>query len=73
MHPNIEMMFSVAQRLETLCEDAVFVGGATVPLFLTAPNAPSPRPTRDVDIIVEIATRAASYRFSDQLRKRGFR
>lgn len=73
MHPNIQMLSAVAQRLGTLCEDAVFVGGATVPLFLTAPSAPSPRPTKDVDIIVEIATRAAYYRFSDQLRERDFR
>lgn len=73
MHPNIEMLSAVAQRLDALCEQAVFVGGATVPLYLTAANAPSARPTKDVDIIVEIATRVEYYRFADQLRERGFR
>jgi predicted nucleotidyltransferase len=73
MHANIEMLATVARRLGTLKEDCVFVGGATVPLFVTDPAAPSPRPTKDVDVIVELATRAAYYRFADKLRERGFR
>lgn len=55
-HPNILMLTEVAQALGALCEQVVFVGGATVPLFLTDPAAPTPRSTQDVDVIAEIAT-----------------
>jgi predicted nucleotidyltransferase len=67
------MLSIVAQRLGALREQCVFVGGATVPLYLTALHASSPRPTKDVDIVVEIATRVEYYRFADQLRELGFR
>jgi len=73
MHPNLQMLSTVAQRLGALREQCVFVGGATVPLYLTALHASSARPTKDVDIVVEIATRVEYYRFADQLRKLGFR
>lgn len=72
MHPNIAMIERVAQRLGMLLEECVFVGGATVPLFLTDPLAPPPRSTRDVDIIVEITTRHAYYHFSEKLKSQGF-
>lgn len=67
------MIENVARRLGALCNDCVFVGGATVPLFLTDATAPAPRPTKDVDVIVELATRAAYYSFADKLRVLGFR
>jgi hypothetical protein len=72
IHPNIVMLSGIARALGTLCDRVVFVGGATVPLFLTDPAAPSPRSTRDVDVIAQIATRSAYYQFSDELRRRGF-
>jgi hypothetical protein len=68
----MEMLVLVAQRLGTLRERVVFLGGATVSLFLTDASAPPVRSTRDVDVIVEIATRAAYYRFAGELRERGF-
>jgi len=34
------------------------VGGATVTLWITDPTAPPRRPTKDVDVIVEVAARA---------------
>lgn len=73
MHPNTAMLENVAQRLGALCNACVFVGGATVPLFLTDAMAPVPRATKDVDIIVELTTRAAYYSFADKLRVLGFR
>jgi predicted nucleotidyltransferase len=73
MHPNVQMLSTVARQLGALCEQCIFVGGATVPLYLTALHASSARPTKDVDIIVEIATRVEYYRFADQLRELGFR
>jgi len=44
----------VAERLAELNGRMVFLGGATLGLLITEPGAPAPRPTRDVDLIVEI-------------------
>lgn len=77
MHTNQHMLqhmlMTVARRLGDLREQVVFVGGATVPLLLSDPSAPPVRSTNDVDVIVEIATRAAYYRLSELLRERGFK
>lgn len=51
----------------------MFVGGATVTLWITDPGAPPPRPTKDVDVIVEVATRADYRAFEERLRGAGFR
>ncbi len=72
MHPNLAMIAAVARRLGVLCDQCVFVGGATVPLFLTDPSAPSPRPTKDVDVIVELASRVRYHAFGEKLRAVGF-
>jgi hypothetical protein len=44
----------VAERLGELSEEMVFVGGATLGLLITEPGAPPPRPTMDVDLVVEM-------------------
>jgi predicted nucleotidyltransferase len=51
----------------------VFVGGATVTLWITDPGAPPVRVSADVDVIVEVASRRAYYRFEERLRNAGFR
>ena len=51
----------------------VYVGGSVVELLLTDPAAPHPRPTRDVDVVVEAATRVAFYAIEESMRERGFR
>jgi predicted nucleotidyltransferase len=53
-------------------DEVVFVGGATITLWITDPAAPPPRPTKDVDVIVEVATRADYYAFEERLRAAGF-
>jgi hypothetical protein len=50
----------------------VFLGGATVELYATSSAAPAPRPTLDVDCIVEIASIAQWRDIEDALRRRGF-
>jgi hypothetical protein len=60
-----------ADLLGPLLEEVVFVGGATVHLWLTEPGAPPARATEDVDVICEVATRTAYYRPGDRLRERG--
>ena len=56
-----------AQQLEVAAEllgpmlgDVVFVGGATIYLWLTDPGAPPARATEDVDVICEVATRPST-------------
>lgn len=60
-----------AELLGPLLDEVVFVGGATVHLWLTEPGAPPARATEDVDVICEVASRAEYYRLGDKLRGRG--
>lgn len=69
---SIELLELAASALDELCEEVVFVGGATVELWITDPAAPDVRPTDDVDVIVEVATKTGFYAFEDKLRARGF-
>lgn len=45
--------------LGALVEEVVFVGGATIALWITDPAAPPVRVTQDVDVIVEVTSRRA--------------
>lgn len=51
----------------------VFLGGCATGLLITDKAAPPLRVTKDVDTIVEASTLAAYQRFSEKLRKQGFR
>jgi hypothetical protein len=66
------MLGVVAQGLKGLKEKVVFVGGATVDLFITDTAAPATRATYDVDCVVEIAKRAQYHALEDELRSLGF-
>jgi len=70
---TIDMLESAAAALGPLVDgDVVFVGGATIALWTTDQAASDFRPTNDVDVIVEVASRSEYYRFEDRLRERGF-
>ena len=69
---NVVMVRLVAERLGQACDSVVFMGGAVVDLLITDPAAAPVRPTRDVDLIVEVATLHDYYEFSNLLRSRGF-
>ncbi len=62
-----------AAVLGPLLDEVVFVGGATVHLWITDPGAPPVRATDDVDVICEVTSRTAYYRLGDRLRDRGLR
>jgi hypothetical protein len=69
---SIDLLELAAAALDDLLPEVVFVGGASVELWITDPAAPPVRPTKDVDVVVEVATRAVFYAFEAKLRKRGF-
>jgi hypothetical protein len=71
-NPNMEMLQVAVDRLGPLVDDLVFLGGCATGLLLTDPAAPPIRITRDVDVLVEVATLASYHNFNENLRKRGF-
>lgn len=56
---NIELINTVAKRLGPLLDRVVFLGGAATGLLITDTAAPDVRPTLDVDVVVEISSRAS--------------
>lgn len=66
------MLESAADALEEILDEVVFVGGATVELWITDEAAPEFRPTEDVDVIVEITRQGAYYELEERLRALGF-
>lgn len=70
---NIQMITTVARRLGSLREKVVFVGGCATGLFITDPAMPEVRVTKDVDVIIDIATRMEYSRLETDLRSKGFR
>lgn len=70
---NLEMLALAARGLGPLQDEVVFVGGATIELYLAGQPALKIRATDDVDCVVEVATRADYYKLEEKLRARGFR
>jgi hypothetical protein len=48
------------------------VGGSVLEFYVDDPAQLKPRPTDDVDIVIELFTRAAYDKFEEELRKKGF-
>jgi hypothetical protein len=69
---NIELLERAAVALGELVDEVMFVGGATIELWLSDPGAIDIRPTLDVDVVVEVASRLAFHNFEAELRRRGF-
>jgi Nucleotidyl transferase AbiEii toxin, Type IV TA system len=70
---SFELLERAAQALEPVLSDVVFLGGASIVLWITDPAAPPPRPTKDVDVVVEVTSRTAFHKFEDRLRSLGFK
>src|SRR3990167_8160102 len=68
-----EPLIVVARKLAHLRSRVVFVGGMVRGLLITDPAAGAPRATKDVDLIVGIASRLEFHRLCDELRRLGFR
>lgn len=70
---SIAMVERAAQELDPFLDEVAFVGGATIALWITDQGAPEPRVTKDVDLVVEVASRTAWHRFEERLRAHGLR
>jgi predicted nucleotidyltransferase len=69
---NTEMIKTIAKGLSDKLNEVVFVGGALLEFYVDDPAINKPRVTDDVDIVIEIATRAHYDIFEENLRKKGF-
>lgn len=63
---NLKVIEKVAIALEELNKDVVYVGGAIVSLYVTDEGAEQARPTKDIDISVQVS----SYGQMDKLREK---
>jgi len=72
--PNItkDMIAFIAKQIEGLGETFVFTGGAITYLLITDMAYPQPRPTTDVDVIVNSRNRQSYYQLEQKLRELGF-
>ena len=66
------MIQQVAERLGPLRPKVVFLGGSATGFHITDKAEPEIRTTKDVDIIVEVASRADYHRLEKTLRELGF-
>lgn len=62
-----EMLIQAARALGDLSSRVVFTGGATIAEYLDLPPLEAPRPTIDVDVVVELATRREYNEFMGEL------
>ena len=69
---NNEATKKVAQALGELNEKVVYVGGAMVSLYIDDPTADDVRPTKDIDITLEIASVGELEELRENLNKKGF-
>lgn len=63
---------TIAKALAELNERAVFVGGAVVSLYIDDPSAEDVRPTKDIDISLEIASVGELEAIRENLNAKGF-
>ena len=69
---NKEIIKKVALALGELNKDVIYVGGATVSLYIYDPAADDVRPTKDIDISLQIFSIPQLEELREQLVDRGF-
>lgn len=69
---NLGVIRKVANALGELNDKVVYVGGAVVSLYINDPAADDVRPTKDVDISLEILTLSELEQLRQELITRGF-
>ena len=69
---NLKVISKVAKALEELNDRVVYVGGAIVSLYINDPAAEDIRPTKDIDISLEILTLGELEKLRIQLTEKKF-
>ena len=69
---SVKMLEEAAGALGQMTDEVVFLGAATLPLWISDPGSPPLRVTADVDVVVEVTTLIAYNRFEQRLRDAGF-
>lgn len=70
---NNAIIERVANALGELNEKVIYVGGATVGLYINDPAAEDVRPTKDVDISIKVASFVELEDIREQLTDKGFK
>ena len=70
--PAVERIVAVARALEGIPEPFIFVGASVLGLLATQDEAPTPRPTEDVDLVALVTDYARLATLHERLRQRGF-
>jgi len=70
---NIAQIIAVAEQLQDMKDEVVFVGGSTTALLVDDVAAGQARQTEDVDFIVDITISGDFYTFEERMRELGFR
>jgi Domain of unknown function (DUF1814). len=70
---NRAIIKRIAIALGELNEKVIYVGGATVSLYINDPAADDVRPTKDVDITVKVASMLELENLRETLTKKGFK
>lgn len=68
---NLAVVESVALALEELKNEVVFVGGAVVSIYVTDEGADQPRPTKDIDITVQVSSYSQMENLREKLASKG--
>ncbi|NDP27801.1 MAG: hypothetical protein GZ087_10305 [Flavobacterium sp.] len=69
---NNAIIERIANALGELNEKVIYVGGATVSLYINDPAAEDVRPTKDVDISIKVASFVELENIREQLTTKGF-
>lgn len=69
---NRQVIKKISLALGEMNERVIFVGGATIGLYIDDPAAEDVRATKDVDIIVEIASLGELESIRQELATKGF-
>ena len=72
-NPNLQMLETAVHRLGALVDEFVFLGGCATGLLIVDPAAPPIRETIDVDVIVQVLSRAEYYALAERMRDLGFK
>jgi predicted nucleotidyltransferase len=70
-HNNITRIKAISNALGPLGQEVVFVGGATISLYLEQ-LGPEVRPTNDIDVVIELWNYTSFVTLEDKLRSIGF-